>query len=228
MGIPPLHLGWYGGVQGATGPQGPAGADGATGATGPAGPQGVPGADGSDGAQGVAGANGQGVPVGGTAGQVLAKIDGTDYNTEWAAPAGGGGAGQLVHSYVLDETTAIDTNAPAARRFFLNTHRYVMLLDLTDFTECRLVVNKQGVAGAASYKLCMEYRAAGFSTSVANYVDIGTSEVACACNVLNTIVSSGWIALAAGAQADVAVCVTSEGGDGVLDPQFGSIVLQFR
>lgn len=34
--------------------------------------------------KGVAGAAGQGVPTGGTAGQVLRKIDGTDYNTEWA------------------------------------------------------------------------------------------------------------------------------------------------
>lgn len=44
------------------------GATGATGATGAQGPQGDPG---------------EGVPVGGTAGQVLAKIDGTNYNTEW-------------------------------------------------------------------------------------------------------------------------------------------------
>ena len=45
---------------------------------GPAGPEGPPG---------------EGVPVGGTAGQVLSKIDGTDYNTEWRdvheVPAGG-------------------------------------------------------------------------------------------------------------------------------------------
>lgn len=35
--------------------------------------------------------SGQGVPAGGTAGQVLAKVDGTDYNTEWIdAPSGGG------------------------------------------------------------------------------------------------------------------------------------------
>ena len=47
------------GVPGATGP---------TGATGAQGPQGDPG---------------EGVPVGGTTGQVLAKIDGTNYNTEW-------------------------------------------------------------------------------------------------------------------------------------------------
>lgn len=32
-----------------------------------------------------------GVPAGGTAGQVLQKVDGTDYNTEWATPSGGGG-----------------------------------------------------------------------------------------------------------------------------------------
>jgi hypothetical protein len=41
------------------------------------------GATGSTGATGAAGTNGQGVPVGGTANQVLAKIDGTDYNTNW-------------------------------------------------------------------------------------------------------------------------------------------------
>lgn len=40
--------------------------------------------------KGAAGAAGQGVPTGGTAGQVLRKIDGTDYNTEWGTPAGGG------------------------------------------------------------------------------------------------------------------------------------------
>lgn len=39
------------------------------------------------------GDNGQGVPTGGTAGQVLAKIDATDYNTEWVAQTGGEGGG---------------------------------------------------------------------------------------------------------------------------------------
>lgn len=33
--------------------------------------------------KGDPGANGAGVPVGGAAGQILAKIDGTDYNTQW-------------------------------------------------------------------------------------------------------------------------------------------------
>lgn len=39
---------------------------------------------------GTDGAAGQGVPTGGTAGQVLAKVDGTDYNTQWVNPSGGG------------------------------------------------------------------------------------------------------------------------------------------
>jgi hypothetical protein len=30
------------------------------------------------------------LPLGGTTGQVLAKIDGTDYNTQWSTPSGGG------------------------------------------------------------------------------------------------------------------------------------------
>jgi hypothetical protein len=79
------------GPEGPAGPTGPAGADGADGATGPAGADGADGATGPAGADGADGADGQGVPTGGTAGQVLAKIDGTDYNTEWVAQTGGGG-----------------------------------------------------------------------------------------------------------------------------------------
>ena len=40
----------------------------------------------SRGAQGNPGTSGQGVPVGGTAGQILSKVDGTDFNTEWIDP----------------------------------------------------------------------------------------------------------------------------------------------
>lgn len=54
---------------------------------GPIGPQGV---QGEIGAQGPAGADGQGVPTGGTAGQVLAKVDATDYNTQWITPVNSG------------------------------------------------------------------------------------------------------------------------------------------
>ncbi len=40
--------------------------------------------------KGDTGEAGVGVPTGGTAGQVLSKVDGTDYNTAWEDPASGG------------------------------------------------------------------------------------------------------------------------------------------
>jgi len=60
------------------------GNDGAAGADGADGADGAPGAPGADGADGAPGADGVGVPAGGTAKQILRKVDGTDYNTEWA------------------------------------------------------------------------------------------------------------------------------------------------
>lgn len=87
------------GSQGPTGPAGPAGPAGAIGPTGPAGGGG--GGAGSTGPAGPAGPAGQGVPVGGTAGQVLTKIDGTNYNTQWATPSGGGGGSSGPSVYVI-------------------------------------------------------------------------------------------------------------------------------
>ena len=83
------------GPQGIQGPAGPAGANGLDGATGPMGPQGP---------AGTPGANGQGVPTGGTTGQVLAKVNGTDYNTQWVTPNAGGSAYPNVEVSVTNTT----------------------------------------------------------------------------------------------------------------------------
>lgn len=48
---------------------------------------GQPGIQGPTGATGPAG---PGVAAGGTAGQILSKVDGTDYNTQWVTPSSGG------------------------------------------------------------------------------------------------------------------------------------------
>jgi len=76
---------------------------------GPQGPQGPAGADGVD---------GQGVPVGGTTGQILAKVDGDDYDTHWIDPPqplpAGGTTGQVLakidgDDYNVQWITPIDT-----------------------------------------------------------------------------------------------------------------------
>ena len=99
------------GSTGATGPQGPEGPKGDTGATGPAGPEGPVGPKGDTGEQGPQGPAGPkgdpgpagpGVPTGGTAGQVLAKKSGTDYDTEWVNQSGGGTTGGKIR--LVEET----------------------------------------------------------------------------------------------------------------------------
>ena len=62
---------------------------------GPAGAKGDDGAQGIQGEKGDDGEDGVGVPVGGTTGQILAKADASDYNTEWVdAPSGTGTSGK--------------------------------------------------------------------------------------------------------------------------------------
>ena len=63
---------------------------------------GATGSTGSTGSAGSNGSNGVGVPAGGTAGQSLTKINGTDYNTQWTTPAGGGD--------VVGPASAVDSN----------------------------------------------------------------------------------------------------------------------
>ena len=77
------------GIQGNTGPQGTQGIQGNTG------PQGIQGNVGATGPQGIQGNVGVGVPTGGTTGQVLAKVNSTDYNTQWVDQTGGGSGSKL-------------------------------------------------------------------------------------------------------------------------------------
>jgi hypothetical protein len=72
------------GATGSQGAKGDTGDQGPTGATGSQGIQGIQGIQGEVGATGATGATGPGVAAGGTEGQVLLKVDGTDYNTIWA------------------------------------------------------------------------------------------------------------------------------------------------
>lgn len=149
---------------------------------------------------------------------------------EWSEPSGGeaGPTVGLTVPIVSQPSAAVTwTNMPAAETFLLGSHRHATKVDLTNFTQVRLVVNKQATAGAAASIIYAKYRTA-FDATVGNWSAIGTSAVSVAVNVQNTILSSSWIDLAAGAIADVFVCLAGSGGDGVLDPTFGNVVLQFR
>jgi hypothetical protein len=72
---------WLASLVGATGAQGATGSTGAQGATGATG---AAGTNGTNGAKGDTGNTGPGVASGGTTGQFLTKVDGTNYNTQWS------------------------------------------------------------------------------------------------------------------------------------------------
>lgn len=69
---------------------------------------------GDKGEDGQPGAAGQGVPTGGTAGQVLAKRSGTNYDSEWVNQSGG--ADPATVAPLMDGTAAVGTSTKYARQ----------------------------------------------------------------------------------------------------------------
>lgn len=162
-------------------------------------------------------------------------------NDEWNAPTAGppdphthtlsditdAVVAQFVVPLVADSAAVAWTNMPAAATIFAGSHRHVTKADLTNFTEVRLVLNKQATAGAASSVVELRY-ATSFGTAAANYSAICASPLQVAVNVQNTVLVTAWTTLIAGAQGDVFLALVGSGGDGVLDPAFGNISAQFR
>jgi hypothetical protein len=115
------------GTVGATGPAGP---QGATGATGPAGP---------------------GVPTGGTAGQVLSKIDATNYNTQWTTPSTGGPSVQLYATASVARTMT----TYGFSRYAFNFNNTVSGVNAGAFTSGNTYTVPAGMGGLYNIKTVM-------------------------------------------------------------------------
>ena len=85
------------------------------------------------------GADGQGVPVGGTAGQVLAKVDGTDYNTEWVDSSGGAG---------ITDGDKGDITVSASGATWTIDNNVVTLAKMADMVTSSLIYRKTAGSGA--------------------------------------------------------------------------------
>lgn len=95
------------------------GGGGTPGPQGPEGPQGPKGDPGPEGPQGPAG---PGVATGGTAGQVLSKVDSTDYNTQWIDPPSGSDPDAIKK----DGTTTTTARIPFAEGIQLESYSTIM------------------------------------------------------------------------------------------------------
>lgn len=105
---------------------------------GPAGPQGEPGPAGEDGAPGADGAPGQGVPAGGTTGQILAKSSNADYATAWVNPPEGTGGGGGTDPALESRVAAVEDN------------QALFILDVEEQVAARWPKNQQWAGGSFS------------------------------------------------------------------------------
>ena len=139
---------------------------------------------------------------------------------------GGGGSGSDV--VITSETVhaagatafAVTNMAAALTALSANTRRKV---DLTGATQFRVAVT-QSVAGFAGAKLRLQYST---NNSTFNQIDAGTS------GDLDVGTGTGvkvgaWTDVVAGAKQDVWLQLYSVGGDGVVDPAFTEIYIQFK
>lgn len=122
-------------------------------------------------------------------------------------------------------------NMPAALTFFAGQNRWVLPADLTLKTDIKLHVTMGSVGGAAGSKIRLLYRtqAAGYSTTITDYVTVGTSEVQVTIGAsTNTLFSTAWIPLAAGAKNNIIFALAGLDGDGAADPRFLNVYVETR
>lgn len=148
------------------------------------------------GTPGTPGAAGVGVPTGGAGGQVLEKIDGTDFNTQWATPAGAavssvnGATGAVVlddgdvKSVVtaLTSGTTVTVDCSLGRNFTLTLGHNVGTLTLSNLagsgfaTEIEIEIKQPSSGGPYTFALPAAFKALGGSdtaiASAANAVTV--------------------------------------------------------
>lgn len=119
------------------------------------------------------------------------------------------------------------TNQANAEQFLGNSDRNIKKIDLSNFTQVRLLARVvTGSASANTPRIYAEYHTS-FTTTVGTYSGIGSSAVNCSLTSTG-LIDSGWINLVAGAKADVFVTILMNGGDAAADPALGQVALQFK
>ena len=121
------------------------------------------------------------------------------------------------------------TNQPSGETFFGNSHRHVQPISLWGLTYGRLIMNKQGTAANTGATVELRYSTT-YQTVAGNYVQLGVTPIIVSIDVTNQVVDSGWIELNNDAKGDedVFLALVGVGGNGTIDPQFGSVSARFQ
>lgn len=125
------------------------------------GPTGDPGADGTD---------GQGVPVGGTTGQVLAKASNADYVTEWVDASGGSSDHGTLTGLSDDDHTQYHNDSRGDARYYTKSQVDTSLSGKADTSHAHSIANVTGLQTALDGKQASGSYAASSHTHTASEV----------------------------------------------------------
>lgn len=135
-----------------------------------------------------------------------------------AAANGSGGTGYFVTNERISDTTTGGAYTPTAATDFIyaSSQRSIFFEPLTNATRARIVVRNGGAngGGSATVRLLYRTKAAGYSTTVGDYTQLGASGHIEAAITNNTQTDSGWVDIAALAQDDVNIAVVVVGANG--------------
>jgi hypothetical protein len=128
----------------------------------------------------------------------------------------------------MSENMLVLTNQPSTEQFLANHERHVKKLELGLYTHARLAAwVGVGSASVNSPRLLMKYRTT-FSASIADYSNIGTSEISISMASAGILITSAWTPLVTAAQADVFIAASQIGGNGTADPSVNHVLFQFK
>lgn len=125
------------------------------------GPTDDPGADGTD---------GQGVPVGGTTGQVLAKASNADYVTEWVDASGGSSDHGTLTGLSDDDHTQYHNDSRGDARYYTKSQVDTSLSGKADTSHTHSIANVTGLQTALDGKQASGSYAASSHTHTASEV----------------------------------------------------------
>ncbi len=117
-------------------------------------------------------------------------------------------------------------NQSAALLFFQNNSSYRTKMDLSGYTEVRMMSHMLTVGFAGSFHECRYFTS--FSTSVGDYLTLGSSAVR---NIHDStgLIDTGWINLVSGAKIDnVFLALVMDDGNGVVDPHVEQCMMYFK
>ena len=121
------------------------------------------------------------------------------------------------------------TNALQADGFINADNSYIWKTDLRPFRQVRLTGRIATVSASANNPRLQLRYSTSFTTTVANFLQLGASSVEISMFTGQTLADSGWIDIAQAARIDsVFLGLFNIGGDGAADPVVNQVNAMFR